>query len=86
MEIYELSALELGRKIKEREISVAEAVQASLEQIQKKEPQYHCYLTIDEEGAKKRSAAVQKQIEDVYKRQCMDWVMIMFMWIVRRRC
>ncbi|WP_343246785.1 Asp-tRNA(Asn)/Glu-tRNA(Gln) amidotransferase subunit GatA [Diplocloster hominis] len=64
MEIYELSALELGRKIKEREISVAEAVQASLEQIQKKEPQYHCYLTIDEEGAKKRSAAVQKQIDD----------------------
>lgn len=64
MEIYELSALELGRKIKQREISVAEAVQASLEQIRKKEPQYHCYLTIDEEGAKKRSALVQKQIDE----------------------
>lgn len=64
MEIYELGALELGRKIKQREISVAEAVQASLEQIRKKEPQYHCYLTIDEEGAKKRSALVQKQIDE----------------------
>ena len=64
MEIYELGALELGRKIKQREISVAEAVQASLEQIRKKEPQYHCYLAIDEEGAKKRSALVQKQIDE----------------------
>ncbi|MBU9742332.1 Asp-tRNA(Asn)/Glu-tRNA(Gln) amidotransferase subunit GatA [Lachnospiraceae bacterium ASD3451] len=64
MEIYELGALELGRKIKQREISVAEVVQASLEQIRKKEPQYHCYLTIDEEGAKKRSALVQKQIDE----------------------
>ena len=64
MEIYELGALELGRKIKQREISVAEVVQASLEQIRKKEPQYHCYLTIAEEGAKKRSALVQKQIDE----------------------
>lgn len=64
MSILELSALELGRKIKAKEISVMEATKAVLEQIKRKEPLIHAYVTIDEEGALKRAGEVQTMIED----------------------
>ena len=44
MGILDLTALELGRKIKAKEITSVEAVQAVLEQIRKTEPAVHAYV------------------------------------------
>ncbi len=64
MSILELSALELGKKIRKKEISAVEAAEAVLKQIKKKEPVIHAYVTVDEEGALKRAEKVQAMIED----------------------
>lgn len=64
MGILDLTALELGRKIKAKEITAVEAVQAVLEQIRKAEPTVHAYVSYDEESALKRAAEVQKKIDD----------------------
>lgn len=59
-----LTAMELGRKIKSREISVEDAVKASLDAIEKREASVHSFITIDREGAAVRAKAVQKQIDE----------------------
>ena len=64
MDIMSLTAVELGKKIKAKEISVTEATQAYLDQIEKVENDVHSYVTIDKEGALKRAAEVQKMIDD----------------------
>lgn len=60
--IKSLTALELGKKIKQKEISVNEAVRASLSQISEIENKVHAYVTVDKEGALKRAEEVQKEI------------------------
>ena len=55
MDIMSLTAVELGKKIKAKEISVTEATQAYLDQIEKVENDVHSYVTIDKEGALKRA-------------------------------
>lgn len=60
--IKSLTALELGKKIKQKEISVNEAVRASLSQISEIEDKVHAYVTVDKEGALKRAEEVQKEI------------------------
>ena len=64
MSVLDLTAVELGKKIKAREITVVDAVKASLEQIKKLEPVVHAYVTVDEEGALKKAEEVQKLIDD----------------------
>lgn len=64
MGILDLTALELGRKIKAKEISVREAVQAVLDQIREVEPAVHGYVSYDEESALKRADEVQQKIDD----------------------
>ena len=64
MDIMSLTAVELGKKIKAKEISVTEAAQAYLDQIEKVENDVHSYVTIDKEGALKRAEEVQKMIDD----------------------
>ena len=64
MRILDLTAVELGKKIKAKEITVVDAVKASLEQIKKLEPVVHAYVTVDEEGALKRAEEVQRRIDD----------------------
>ncbi|MDD6615951.1 MAG: Asp-tRNA(Asn)/Glu-tRNA(Gln) amidotransferase subunit GatA [Lachnospiraceae bacterium] len=64
MQIAEMTALELGRKIKQREISVTEAVQSSLAQIEASEDRINSFVTVDAEGALKQAALVQKAIEE----------------------
>ncbi len=64
MKITGMTALELGKKIKQKEISVAEAVEAVFAQIGRAEGQVHSYVTLDKEGALKRAAEVQKGIDD----------------------
>lgn len=58
----QFTALELGNKIKQKEISVEEAVKSQFEVIKEKEAEYHCYLTLLEEEALERAKKVQAQI------------------------
>ena len=64
MQIMDMTALELGRKIKEKEVSVKEAVQASLDTIEAKDEALHSFVTVDAERALARADEVQKGIED----------------------
>lgn len=64
MKISGLTAVQLGKKIKEKEITVVEATQAALEQIRALEPMLNSYVTVDEAGALKRAEEVQKLIDD----------------------
>lgn len=64
MDILDLTAVELGRKIREHEIRVVEATEASLAQIEKLEPQLNCYVTVAKEQALKQAKEVQKRIDD----------------------
>lgn len=62
IEITSLSALELGKLIKEKKISVVEATKAQFEAIKRREPSYHCFVTVAEEAALTQAAEVQKRI------------------------
>lgn len=64
MKISGLTAVQLGKKIKEKEITVVEATQAALEQIRALDPMLNSYVTVDEAGALKRAQEVQKLIDD----------------------
>ena len=55
MDITSLTAVELGKKIKVKEISVVEAVKASIAQIEKVEKDVNSFVTLDKEGALKRA-------------------------------
>ena len=54
MSILDLTAVELGKKIKLKEITAVEATKAALAQIKALEPELNCFVTVDEEGAPKR--------------------------------
>ena len=62
-EIRQFTAVQLAEKIKHREISVTEGVQASLEQIRDAEPEIHSYVTVEEEGALQQAAEIQKKLD-----------------------
>lgn len=63
MEIQKLTAVSLGKKIKEKEISVREALDAVFAQIDQTEGRYHAYVTLDKEGAYKHADVVQEKID-----------------------
>ena len=63
MSLTSLTAVELGRKIKAKEVTAVEAMKAVLEQIKKSEGTVNAYVTVDEEGALKRAEEVQKKID-----------------------
>lgn len=64
MNLMSLTAVELGKKIKAKEVSVVEAVTAALDNIEKMDETYNCYVTIDREGALKKAEEIQKLIDD----------------------
>ena len=55
MSILDLTAVALGKKIKAGEITAVEATRAALAQIKALEPVLNCYMTVDEEGARKEN-------------------------------
>ena len=63
MSFMDLTAVELGKKIQQGEVSVVEATREALAAIKEKEPLYHCYVTVDEEGALAQAEQVQKKID-----------------------
>lgn len=64
MNSMDWTAVELGRKIKAKEISVEQAAKDALEQIRQSEKVYNCYVTVDEEGALAQAKKVQALIDD----------------------
>ncbi|MDR0924711.1 MAG: Asp-tRNA(Asn)/Glu-tRNA(Gln) amidotransferase subunit GatA, partial [Hungatella sp.] len=62
-EILSLTAVQLGKKIKDGEVTSAEAVKAVLGQIKAMEPVLNSFVTIEEEKALKQAEEVQKRIE-----------------------
>ncbi len=64
MGLMDLTAVELGKKIQNREVSVMEAVQASLDAIKKTEPHSNAFVTIAEEAAIERAKEVQRRMDD----------------------
>ena len=64
MKITELTAVTLGKKIKAKEITVAEAVSAVLEQIEAVEGDIHAYVTLkDKEKVLKKAEEIQAKID-----------------------
>lgn len=63
MDIRSLTAVELGKKIQAKEVTVKEAVEACFTQIEKVEGAVNSFVTLDKEGALKRAEEVQKQID-----------------------
>lgn len=63
MSLTSLTAVELGKKIRAKEVTVKEAVEAVFSQIEKVEKDVHSYVTLDKEGALKAAEEVQKKID-----------------------
>ena len=65
MSLMKMTALELGRKIKSKEVSAAEAAKAAIAQINAVEKDINSYVTVlDEDVILKRAEQVQKAIDD----------------------
>lgn len=64
MRLMDLTAVQLGAKIKAKEVTAVEATLAALENIKQYEEEYNCYVTVDEEGALTQAKEVQKLIDE----------------------
>ena len=65
MNLMDLTAVELGKKIKAGEVSVVEAATAAMDAIEAREEAYHCYVTIcNRAEVLKQAEEVQKLIDD----------------------
>lgn len=64
MDILKCTAVEIGRMIKDKELTAVEATQAVLNRIDSVENTVHAYVTVDREGALKKAAEIQKKIDD----------------------
>ena len=64
MDLKQMTAVELSAAIKDKKVTVREAVEVSLDAIAKKEESLNCYVTVDREGALQRADEVQKKIDD----------------------
>ena len=61
--VLEQTALTLSEKIKSGATTTVEALETVLARIEAVEKEYHCYVTVDVEGAMKRAREVQAKIE-----------------------
>lgn len=63
MDLMSLTAVELGQKIKNKEVTVKEAVEESLRRIESIEKDINSFVTVDKEGALKQAEEIQKKID-----------------------
>lgn len=63
MDILKLTAVELAARIKTKEVTVKEAVEAVFARIDENEETLHCYVTLDKEGALQKAEEIQKKID-----------------------
>ena len=64
MDLKGLTAVELGKKIQAKEVTVKEAVEACFAQIDKVEKEVNSFVSFQKEAALKRAEEVQKLIDD----------------------
>ncbi len=64
MSILDCTAVELGKKIKSGEVTVVEATKAVLDQIEKSDNTYHCFVTVNKEAALKKAEEIQILIDN----------------------
>ena len=64
MDILSLTAIQLAEAIKQQKVTAVEAVEAVFHQIEKQEEAYHCYVTLNKEGAIKRAKEIDKEIQE----------------------
>jgi len=64
MEFNKMTALEIGRMIKNKEIGVAEVTKQALENIEKTDAVYNAFVTVCPEEALKQAEKVQKDIDE----------------------
>lgn len=62
-ELLGLSAVALSTAIRSGRTTAVEAAEAVLEQIERQDKEYNCYVTVDGEDAVKRAGEIQKRIE-----------------------
>ena len=63
MSLLDLTAVELAKEIKAGKTTAVEAMQAVIEQIEKTEGEYNCYVTFDKEKAMAAAKEAQEKIE-----------------------
>ena len=63
MDVLDLTALALGKQIREGQVTALEAAQAAIRRIREAEPEIHAFVTVDEEGAIAQARKVQAEIE-----------------------
>ncbi len=63
MDLMSLTAVELGRKIKAKEVTVRKAVLAAYDKIDEKEAELNCYVTTTKEAALAKADEVQAKID-----------------------
>ena len=64
MELQTMTALELSKKIRQRQVKVADGVKEVFDQIEKKEGKVHAYLDLYKKDALARAKEVEKGIMD----------------------
>jgi len=64
MNIIELTVHELQEKIKSKEITVTQIVEAYIERIKEKEPKVDAFITLQLEEALEKAKKIDKEIED----------------------
>ena len=63
MDLMQFTAVQLSEKIKAGEVTVLDAVEASLAALDAQEKKINAFITVDEEGARKRAKEVQEKID-----------------------
>ena len=64
MNILDMTATELSKTIKNKEVTVREALDAYFEKIDKYDEKYHCYNTLCKDEAYKRADEVQEGVDN----------------------
>jgi len=62
MNFSDMTALQLGQYLHQKEIAVGEVLDAVFEQIDKREEELHCYITLDREGVYRQAERIQSCI------------------------
>ena len=63
MKPVEMTAMELGREIREKRMTAMDAMQAVFDVMDRREESLNCYITVDREGAFQRAEEVQRKID-----------------------
>ncbi len=63
MEIYEMTALQVAEKIKNREITAMDAVESVAKAIELRDETYNCYTSFDKNSALENAERVQEKID-----------------------